>query len=141
LHRRIQIGLIVERSPARECRAYLYDKETQQFISQLWWQLPDGSVADVVTISSGERAEVLVFARLDSEKLKYFVYRPNHDSGDKIVVPDEDQKFDSTREFQIELQHSYGRKRIRIDFKMIRGFDGRLNYQFKRGGSGGGGSF
>lgn len=135
VHRHIEIGLVVDRSPAHQCRAWLYDIETNDVIKQLWWQTSDGKMTQEVTLKSGESAGLMVFARLGNEKQKYFVYQLDRPDSTKPLVPDDQDKFDTTREFYIDIRHSYGKKRVRIECKMTKGFDGRLRFNYKGGAS------
>lgn len=136
LHGSFQYGLVVDRNPANECSAHLYDKQSGQPIKPLWWRLPDGSYARQTTIESGKQATLMLFARSHDEPLKYFPFQPANSTND-IVIPPENEKLEGTRAFWIVLQHSYGRKSLRIDCRITKGFDGRLSFDSQ----GGGGSF
>lgn len=137
IHRHIEMGLVVDRNPAHRCSAFLYDKETNQSIKPLWWRASDGKMTREVTLKSGESASLMLFARLSNEQRKYFVYQLDNAGSTEPHAPDDQDKFETTREFYIDINHSYGKKRMRIDCKMTKGFDGRLHFSSK----GGGGSF
>lgn len=137
IHRNIEMGLVVDRNPAHQCRALLYDKETNHPIKPLWWRTSDGKMTQEVTLKSGEQASLMLFARLGDEPRKYFVYQLDSSESNESRVPDDEDKFDTTREFYIDIRHSYGKKRVRIECTMTKGFDGRLQFRSK----GGGGSF
>lgn len=74
IHGRKEFGHVVERNPANQCRAWLYDKESNRAIRPLWWRTSDGNFTQEVSIKSGEQVSLMVFARLAEEKRKYFVY-------------------------------------------------------------------
>jgi hypothetical protein len=137
IHSDVEWGLVVERSPAYRCRAWLYDKETGHAIKPLWWRTPDNKTVREVTIRSGERVSLMVFARFSEEKLKYFVYDVVGQDSTELRVPEDEDKFDMTREFYIIIHHLYDKKRMWIDCKMTKGFDGRLRFS----SAGGGGTF
>jgi hypothetical protein len=134
IHNHIEIGLVVDRNPAHKCRAWLQDKETNQTIKSLWWRTSGGQLMQEVTLGSGESASLMLFARLNDEQRKYFVYQPGGPEGNTPIVPDDQDKFDATREFYINIRHSYGKKKMRIECKMTKGFDGRLSFSSKGGG-------
>lgn len=98
IHSDIEIGLPVDRNPARNCRAWLYDKETNRGIAQLWWQTIDGKMTREVTLESGEQADLMLFARLKDEKRKYFVYQVESSNNPNLKIPDDEDKLDETRE-------------------------------------------
>jgi hypothetical protein len=141
LHRHFEVGLVIDRSPAHECRAFLFEKKNNQIIKQLTWRIKgtQGSYyKDMVTIESGQQADLMLFARLNQEKNKYFVYEPTSLSDYTPKTPDDDEKFNSSMDFVVEIWHSYGRKKLRFECRMIKGLDGKLSFQ---SASGGGGSF
>jgi hypothetical protein len=126
-------GLIFKRDDAEKCSAMLYDKETGDFIRALWWQLPGSAPNREATLSSGQSASLMLFARLDSEPLKYFVY--DLDEAGKQIVPNENLKFDSTREFIVRIRHSHSLQPIVINFKVTKGYE-RLYFSVVKGYSG-----
>ena len=139
LHPSVEWGLVLERTPAHECRASLYDKETNKFVKQLYWRTSEGKFVDVVTISSGHSEQLYLFARKADEKLKYFVFQPDPAaaSAHSAKEPSPEEKFDQTHHFIVEIRHTYGKKKFRTEASVERGFDGRLSYRH----AGGGGSF
>jgi hypothetical protein len=137
IHRHIEMGLVVDRNPAHQCRAWLYDKETDHAIKPLWWRTSDRKMTQEITLKSGEFADLMLFARFGNETRKYFVYQLSRPDSTEPNPPDDQDKFDATRDFYINSVHSYGKKKVRVECTMTKGFDGRLHFSSK----GGGGSF
>lgn len=63
IHPQIEWGFVVDRNPAHECRAFLYDKGTNEMIKMLWWETYDQQLTQVITLHAGERAHLKLFAR------------------------------------------------------------------------------
>ena len=137
IHGRIDRGLVFDRLPARECRARIYDKKSGEPIKGLWWRVPNTSSCFVqeMTLNSGERAELMLFARLNDEPSKYFVFEPSDGPKGAPVIPSEESKFQETRAFVVEIRYFHGKKVFSTDVEMRRGFDGRLSFKRKTGGS------
>jgi hypothetical protein len=76
LHKPIEHGFSFDRDPAKDCRAMIFDKETGDLISELCWRR-EGELSPWqrrVTIPSGESYYLALFARLDGEPTRYFVF-------------------------------------------------------------------
>lgn len=133
IHGYILKGIVFDRIPAHECRALLYDKKTGEFVSMLWWRTRDEppQMVQTVTLHSGETIDLLLFARLDSQRSKYFVYEPESPSSTKPKIPEEDDRVSESRDFVIHLNHSYGRKTVKIDLKVVRNINGTLTWKTK----------
>ena len=136
ISRGFEKGITVERATANECTAHLYDKETGQVVSLLYWRpMPDQArMLPTVDIKSGETVELVFFARQGNEPLKYFVYKPAGPSQEVLVPPDE-LKFTETRRFSVRILYSYGRQKLEFDTAMRKGFDGILYFEWQNGSS------
>ncbi len=139
IHNRIRIGQVFDRAPAHECRALIKDKSTNEVLGLLWWRELSNPQKAVQTLNlnSGEQAELIIFARLEGEQSKYFVYQPTSPTDHHPIPIDDELKFKETRDFIIEIQYAYGMKKISKEIKMIKGLNGRLTFQ----GPTGSGSF
>jgi len=108
LHGRFEKGLTVDRSPASECQANLHDRKTGQYIAGLWWTPTQGGAPwqRTLAIGSGGTVTLALFARLDSEPTKFFVFEPENpnqwDSPPR--EPIDDVKFHDTHEFPVADQ-------------------------------------
>lgn len=125
IHRRVEYGLIVDRAMARDCTAYIFDKRTKRPIKPLWWNA-NGAYTRTVSLSSGERANLMVFSAKGKEK-KYFIFDVNPHDG-KITEPDDDIKFEGSRSFLIKVRCGSSKQVLEIDASVVLGFDGRLEY-------------
>lgn len=83
-------------------------------------------MTQVVTLNSGESADLMLFARETREPLRYFLYQQNGPEATAPTIPEERIKLEGSRKFIIDVRYSYGKKRIKITTKMNKGFDGRL---------------
>ena len=128
-------GLTFDRNPARDCFATLYDHEDDEPICSLWWQLSGGNLAQTVDIASGEQKNLKVFARLGNDQRKYFAYQSNRSDIDEPRIPEEEDRFNSTRHFYILITYSYGKSKFRIDCTMNKRHDGRLYFTTKSSSS------
>jgi hypothetical protein len=141
MHGMFEKGLTVDRNPASECRASLHDKETGSHIALLWWRPTFDATArwqQTATIQSGESFELAVFARLDSEPTKYFVFAPeSEDASSPPRIPSDEAKFTDTRDFFVRIAYSYGRQKLSFSATVRKEFDGRLRWETE----GSGGSF
>jgi hypothetical protein len=136
ISRGFEKGITVARATANECTASLYDKETGQAVSLLYWLLMSDQprMLPTVDIKSGETVELVLFARQGNEPLKYFVYKPAGPSQEALVPPDE-VKFTESRRFTVRILYSYGRQKLEFDVGMRKGFDGILYFEWKDGSS------
>ncbi|MDX2073613.1 MAG: hypothetical protein SFX19_04515 [Alphaproteobacteria bacterium] len=129
--RNIEWGSPFYRSPAQECRASLYDKNTNDFIRPLYWRDPNNhdSITPSVTLNCGEKAELMLFCKLYNEKLKYFVYEPTDHNNIAPRVPDDEVKFNDTREFVIKINHSrYSKPILTFNVGVKRSLSGSLEF-------------
>jgi hypothetical protein len=132
-------GVTVERDPAREIIASIYDKETGERITHLWWRSVDnpGTVrASVKVINSAETWDLMLFARLNSEPLRYFIYQSANGEFGNIVVPDDEVKFRDTKRFVVRVNYNYGRRKLEFDITVRKGYDGRFHLEGKYAGGG-----
>lgn len=137
IHGNFDKGIIFERNPANECRAFLIDKKSGQIIAPLIWRQLGGSLSQSITLNSGEQASLMILARKNSELLKYFPYRISNLNTKEMMVPDDELKFDSDKEFIVQISYQYGRRKISFDVKVTKDFiNGRLNFSSKQGGGG-----
>jgi hypothetical protein len=140
LHGHVEKGLTVDRNPANQCIANILDKESGRQVAPLMWRTSDANRPwqRIVTLNSGEEVDLMLFARLENEPSKYFVFEPADVSSEAAPrIPNEEAKFTDTREFLVRIMYSYGRQKLTFKATMRKGFDGRLSYET----DGGGGSF
>lgn len=139
IYRDFEKGLTVIRDPAIECRATIHDADDgNRHIAMLWWRPLSDPHADwerTVTIQSGETFELALFARLDNEPTKYFIFEPQSEHSPSPKVPSDDVKFDDTRRFLIRIMYSYGRQELIFRGTMRKGYDGRLRWESEMGGA------
>lgn len=133
---RIDKGIIFDRNPAHECRADLYYKQTKQIVAPLVWE-QNGNLSQSVTLNSGEDASLMIFARENSELLKYFPYRVTNIQTKEVFIPQNDLKFDTAQKFFVRVSYQYGRRIMCFDVEITKDFiNGRLNFNSKKGGGG-----
>jgi hypothetical protein len=74
-------GVTYERTPAAECTASLLDSE-RRHVALLWSRSRADPIqlARTVDIRPGESFDLIVFARLNDEPLKYFPYTPQNEA-------------------------------------------------------------
>ena len=131
-----QKGLAIDRNTAKECTAWLIDRETKKRVAGLFWHRPDSTGADLsVSIEPGEYAELWIFARLKDEPLAYFPYRPSDRNTLDPEVPAAAARIHESREFMIEVNYSYGQQRLLIPVSVEKQLDGRLRFAFVEGSS------
>ena len=97
---------IVERNPARECRAQLLD-ESGKHICHLYW-LDNNKILDKVDIESGKSASLLLFVRKEEDSEKFYVYQPTSQSdlAPKVTkVPN----FNKSSDFLVRVSYSYNK--------------------------------
>ena len=128
-HRPFEKGITVDRDPARECVASIHDKETGQRITHLWWRSlanPGQLQASVKAINSAESWDLMIFARLNAEPLRYFIYQSANGQFDNVVVPHEEVKFHDTKRFVVRINYDYDRRKLEFEVTVRKGYDGRL---------------
>ncbi|MDD5015357.1 MAG: hypothetical protein PHW73_09740 [Atribacterota bacterium] len=97
---------IVERNPAKECRAQLLD-ESGKHICHLYW-LKNNKILDTVDIESGKSANLLLFVRKEEDSSKFYVYQPTSQSNlaPKVAkVPN----FSQSSNFLVRISYSYNK--------------------------------
>jgi hypothetical protein len=118
-------GQVIEREPARQCRARLLER-TGEYIYELWWY--DGEKAsEIIDIKSGETANLIVFAKRANDPNQYLVYQPISGvdfSPRTSGIP----KFDKTMSFLVEILYSHGGQRLKIPVSVKIGYDGSFNF-------------
>lgn len=125
-------GQVIEREPARQCRARLMD-ESGMYICSLWWF--DGQKpAEMVDIKSGESANLIVFVRNEKDSNQYFTYQPTSNL-DPTPRTSGIPKFDKTMSFFVEVFYSYGSQKLRFPVTMRIGYDGSFYFQTQNSGS------
>jgi len=108
-------GYIVESQTAHGCTAWLYDKRGGGHPTGLYWRLEPGQPpTNLVTLGSGQTADLLLFARLEEEPTRYFVFQP--DGAERPAIPDE--RIAEDREYILELTCSDGLHKARIPVAM-----------------------
>jgi hypothetical protein len=99
-------GQIVERNPARECRAQLLD-ESGKHICHLFW-MESNKILDVLDIKSGKSANLLLFIRRDDGSREFYVYQPTSQSDltpKTVKVP----SFNKSTNFLVRITYSYNK--------------------------------
>ena len=108
VHGSLEKGLTIVRNPADECIANIHDKETEEFIAPLWWRLsddPDRAVR-TVSIKTGQTVSLMLFARLNSEPLRYFIYTSSGKFTD-VQPPVDEAKLRDTKKFSVRVSYWY----------------------------------
>jgi hypothetical protein len=139
IHGALSRVLPFERRAATECRAWLHPKEGGSTAVPLWWRSSDDRRRCVqsVTIGNGETYELPLFARLDSEPSRYFIFAPEEGGWcERPAVPREPAVFDDTREFVVRINYSNGHQRLAFETAMRKQLDGRFRYETKGAASG-----
>ncbi|HLF90082.1 MAG TPA: hypothetical protein VI451_14130 [Anaerolineales bacterium] len=121
---------VVERDPARQCRARLMD-ESGGYVCPLWW-FAGPKAAETVDIKSGELASLILFIRNDSIPSQYFGYQANSNS-DPSPRTSGIPKFDRTMSFFVEVFYSHGSQKLRFPVKVVIGYDGSLRVETQNG--------
>lgn len=118
---------VIDRDPAQQCRAALLD-ESGEHISHLWWNNA-GKVTEIITIKSGESANLLLFIREASNTERYFAYQPRSqaDPTPKISGTPE---FKTTMNFIVEISYTHGTQRLRIPVRVVKKYDGSLYFEY-----------
>jgi len=136
IHRSRAVGPLFDRKIAHECRGRIIEEESGDLIGALCWRMPDGNVQQVVTLKSGETADLLLLARLRDEPSKYFVYQHIGKQDQPFIAPDDSRKFDSSKSFRIEVRDKYEFVVYRANVKIKKLFGGRFQYHIDGGGGG-----
>jgi hypothetical protein len=133
----VEKGWTVERIPASDCSATLFEKGTNLHVAPLWWRSTTNpnDVQQVVTIPSGGSWDLLLFARLNSEPGNYFVFAPGSVGAFGPRLPTSEPKFDDTRSFVIKVRFDYGRRTKTIECTMRKELNGTLTFLMNGGGS------
>lgn len=110
---------IIERDPARKCRAHLLD-ESGKHICPLYW-LSDNSVLDTVDIQSGESVSLLTFVRESKNLKKFYVYQRKSQS-DLTPQTTEVPNFNKSTKFKINISYSHNKNfsfpiEVEIDYR------------------------
>jgi len=137
LHRPVEKGLTANRNPASKCTARILDKVTREHIAHLWWRFPESDrVQQWVDIGSNESCDLMLFARLDAEPSKYFIYQSKSDALLDVGIPPEHLKYHGTRRFIVQISYTHGRQKLEFDAAVQKHYGGRLTYIIlDRGGS------
>jgi hypothetical protein len=121
LHRAVERGVNFDRAAAKNCRAAIYDSETNAHLASLFWTAPGagetGPWREVATIPSGESYSLMLFARPDGERATYFIFRPTNEQDGTPVIPQGGQ-LGGTRRFRIEIRYSFGRRALVAEGRM-----------------------
>jgi hypothetical protein len=133
VHGYVKKGITVDRLPAKDCTASIHEKESGQFISLLWWLSPNesGHVIRSVTIESGGYADLMIFARLRTEPLRYFIYNSSNGEASQILAPPDEIKFRETKQFFVRV--CYGGQKFEFDVTLRKGLAGELNFEHEQG--------
>lgn len=116
---------VIERDPARQCKARLLEKSGKH-ICYLWWQ-NGNTVTDEIEIKSGESVNLILFVRRDNEK-KYFVYNPIS-SSDVNPKTSGIPTFNKTKTFRVLITYTHGSQNIEFPVKVILNYDGSLYFE------------
>jgi hypothetical protein len=117
---------VIEREPARQCRARLLD-ETGRYICPLWWF--DGQKpAETVDIKSGESASLIIFLKSNTDPSQYLSYQPTSNT-DPTPRTSEVPKFDKAMGFLVEVLYSHSSQRLRFPVKVVIGYDDRMSFE------------
>jgi hypothetical protein len=118
---------IVERDPARQCRARLLE-ESGRHICHLWWM--DGQkTAETVEIKSGESSNLILFLRSNNTG-QYFVYQPTSNT-DLTPKTHDVPTFNKTMAFLVEVSYLHGSRRLQFPVKVVIGYDGGFSFETK----------
>jgi hypothetical protein len=137
LHGRFEKGLTIDRNPANECTAAIYDNQSGRYVAPLWWRLPTepDRMYQVVTVPSGTTFDLMLFARLDAERSTYFIYVPTSETSAEPKVPPAQARLGDEREFFVQVTYSYGRQKLKFDCAVRKEFDGTLRWETKTASS------
>jgi hypothetical protein len=139
VHDYIEKGLTVDRNPAKDCTAWIYDAD--RALTTLHWRPLGGtdSWTTTTTLDSGDEVELMLFARLHEEPDQYFLFSPA-DPGDPSSpprLPDSPaQKFRATRDtrtFRVQVNYSYGRQRLSFPVNVRLDYNGMIYVEYWAG--------
>jgi hypothetical protein len=139
IHGQWMKGLAVGRHPAKECRAWLIDAQSNENLGNLWWRHagPDGAeFSQVVTLEADERAVLMLFAMVDQEVCDYFAFQPPPKDREAqsltFTVPPERRHFREPRTFRVEVRYGYlHREVLRIPVEVTQPFGGNVHVQVR----------
>ena len=119
LHAEIECGWHIERGPARDCAAFMYDIESGDCIP-LYFRDParPEAFANGITIQSGRKKDLLLMAHQNGD-FGYFPFAPKWGDPNGVALPDTALRYRATKKFRVVI--SYGpsgsaklKKRLRI---------------------------
>ncbi len=142
VHNQFESGLSLDRQPARQCQATLFDKKSSSVAAPLFWRLAKNpnEYLSVVDIGPNEQVDLMLFCGTGNQPKKYFPFRPKNKNCNDPIIPEEDAQIEGTNEFYVEIR-CQGRKMMRFDVRMEKRMDGRLYMHYGSKGRGGGGTF
>jgi hypothetical protein len=101
-------GYLMPVLPAENCRARLYDYESGDFISDLYWGISDNRRELTTDLPSSSGATLYTFARIVSDHPRYFTYEPDMTNGLIPKVPDPKGRFYVDKRFKIKFSYTFG---------------------------------
>lgn len=128
IHPDFTIGPEIETMPVLGLFAALHEKNSNEPISHLFWQLTDGKISNEASLKCREHADLLVLHR-GTDDHRYFVWQPNVDWTDTAAAPVAEAQYNTSREFEVRIGDRNGRRMMRFPVRMTLGADGRLTYR------------
>lgn len=130
----VYFGWHAERSPARDCVAFLYDIENDEsFGLSFRDEAASTGLSNVATIASGERRELCLMA---FEGTDYFPFRTEGSSPPRPILPPSDRRYRKPKRFRIVVTYGpSGSSKLTERLYMKPGLSG-LAYEFRGGGGG-----
>jgi hypothetical protein len=118
VHGPFAVGLPISRHAATDCRAFLHDRETDEFVASLWWRVHrSGTIEyeDTVTLGTGESGELMLFARQDQDATEYFPFvpAPSANRPPNFETPAQSLRFTESRTFTVKIMYGYGGRQVR----------------------------
>jgi hypothetical protein len=110
-HRGLHIGIPIARNTARDVRASLYDRVTDEHIAGLWWRRQTAGGWEypaAIDIGAGESGELMVFAWERQPCTEYFVFSPARTAPLMMDIPPAEQRFREARRFLVRLHYGHG---------------------------------
>lgn len=131
-----EFGQLIDRSPARDCSAVVFDADTGRHVGSAFW-FHEGEFGLVTTIGPSETAQLILFTQQGAPQGTYYLWYPG--GGDnRHVCPGprdgQDALFDEGRDFFVEVRLRNGRRNFRFPFSVIKNFNGRFEYRSPTGG-------